>query len=103
MFIFRFIYKVIKSLIFLVGLGTIAWWGYQYMQPESPFRKKVEEFKQSGVVQEGMKDMKTWSGEIYKSAGGKLQDTITDSEKKKLDEIFEKELSGKKQETGGRK
>lgn len=89
-----FIFRWIRTLLALIGLGTVIFWGYQYLQTDSPVKGKVEKFRKSPVFQEGVKDLKTWAGEVFKGVGERMQDDVTDDEKKQLDEILRKELAG---------
>lgn len=88
MFIFRFI----RTILWLIGLGTVIYWGWQYFEPQSPLRDKVNELKTSPVVKEGVKDLKTYAGEVFKGVGNKLENEVTDEERRQLDELLRKEI-----------
>lgn len=92
-----FLWRWLKKLLFLIGLGTVIWWGIQFIKANSPVRQKVDNFKQSSMWQEGVKDMKTWAGELFKGVGQKLEEDVGDDDRKKLDEILRKELGVKGQ------
>ena len=90
-----FIFRWLKRLLVLIGLGTVIWWGIQFVKTNSPVRQKVDKFRQSSVWQEGVKDFKTWASEIFKGVGDKIGDDVTDKEKKQLDDLM-KDLEVKK-------
>ena len=87
-----FIFRWIKRLLVVIGLGTVIYWGLQYVKTNSPIRQKVDEFRQSSVVKEGIKDIKTWTGEALKGVGTKLESEVSEKDRKELDRILQKEL-----------
>jgi len=87
-----FIFRWIKRLLIVIGLGTVVYWGVQYVQTDSPIRQKIDNFRQSSVVKEGIKDMKTWAGEALKGAGTKLESDVSEKDRNELDRILQKEL-----------
>lgn len=94
----KFIWRLIRTILVLIGIGTVIYWAAQYTKTDSSMRRRVEEIKKSGIVKEGVKDMRTWAGEVFKDVGKEIQgdkgDKITDEERKKLDEIISKEAQG---------
>ena len=79
----------------------------EFLDIDSPIRKRIDDITRSVVVQEGIKDIKTFSGEVYREIGDKTKgiNEFTDPEKQKLDNILAKELKdykyGKKDNTPG--
>lgn len=69
------------------------------MSDDGQVRGKIDTFRKSPVVQEGVKDLKTWAGEAFKGIGSKLDgDDVTADEKHQLDKLLERELRGKDKE-----
>lgn len=89
MFIFRFI----RTILWIIGLGTVIYWGWQYFNEDTGLKQQVQDFRKSPVYKEGMKDLKTWAGEAIKGVGEKLEDDdVTAEERRELDKILEQEL-----------
>ncbi len=87
-----FIFRWIKRLLIVIGLGTVIYWGIQYVQSDSAFRTKIDDFRESTVVKEGIKDLKTWTSDALKGAGTKLESDISNKDREELDRILQKEL-----------
>jgi hypothetical protein len=93
-----FIFRWIRNIFTLIGVITVAYWGWNYyMNPTSSVRQKVDTFKESPVVKEGVKDLQTWGGEIVKEIKGRKElDELTPDEQKELDELIGKEAKKNK-------
>lgn len=90
-----FIFRGIRTILWLIGLGTVVFWGWQYFNEDTGLREKVHEFKKSPAYTEGVKDLKTWAGEAIKGVGERLgDDDVTVDEKRQLDKVLEQELRG---------
>lgn len=98
MFLIKFVYRLLRSVVLLIGLGTIAWWGFQYYKVGSPFRQQVDNLRQSGIIRQGVEDMKTLGGEVIKGVKGKADAEMTAAEKKQLEDILGKAMGNKKDE-----
>lgn len=90
-----FIFRWFKKLLIIIGLGTVIYWGVQFVNTNSPVRERVDKFMQSALWKEGVKDMKSWAGELFQGVGKKIEgEEVTADEKKQLDDILMKEIYG---------
>lgn len=101
-----FIFRWIRNLLALIGVITVVWFGMKYFDTTSPLRQRIDAFTKSEGVTESIKDMKTFGGAVYKEVTGgkgpgKATGEVTDDERKKLDELLEKEINNYK--TGSEK
>lgn len=87
-----FIFRWIKHLFTLIGLITVVWWGMQVVKTDTATHQKVDKFLKSGIVQEGYKDLRAWTSELFKGVSHKLDEDVTKDEKEELDELFRKEI-----------
>ena len=88
-----FLFRWLKRLIFLAMLAGLAYLASGYVPWHGrPAREHVKAFFQSTQWKEGVKDMRTWAGQLLQIAGKKMEEGVTPSDQKKLDEVFIKDL-----------
>jgi len=90
-----FIFRWIKHLFTLIGVITVIYWGVQYFNTDSPARKQLDQFQQSSVWQEGIKDIKTWVSEIFRGFSDDLNEDVTEADRRELDKLLKEELRRK--------
>lgn len=94
-----FIFRLIRRVFTLIGIITVIWMGIQYSKTNSPIHKKIEDLKASSMWKEGVKDFKAMAGEVFTGVGKKINEDVTESDKKKLDDILMKEVTSRVGET----
>lgn len=92
-----FIYRFIRGILALIGLLTVGFFVMKYYDGNNPIVRRIEAIKNSTVVTESVKDIKSLAGSVVEGVGKDMQGEVTKDEKQKLDDIFAKELAATKQ------
>lgn len=88
-----FLWRWFKRLVFLAVLAGVAYIAGGYVQWHGrPARDHILAFFQSTQWKEGVKDFRTWAGQLLQLAGKKIEEGVTPEDQKKLDEVFLKDL-----------
>lgn len=88
MFIFRWIRKLV--VLVLVVAGTLYISNYDYKGKS--IGEHIKEAYKSGLISEGIKDIKTWIAEILKFGSKVAKDEVTEQDKAALEGVIKNEL-----------
>ncbi len=73
------------------------YWVASYKVDGKSLYQVTKGFVSSGKYKEGMRDIRMFLGGFLKTVGEQIQEDVTETEKKQLDNLIQKEMSG---ETG---
>jgi len=88
MFIFRFI----KNIILLALVVAATLYVANYKVGGKTVQEHVTEAYNSGLIAEGMKDLKTWIAEIFKTGQKGAKDNISEKDRESLENLIKNEL-----------
>ncbi len=88
MFIFRFI----KNIVLLAMVVAATLYVANYKVGGKTVQEHVTEAYNSGLIAEGVKDLKTWVGDIFKTGQKVAKDNITEKDRAALENLIKNEL-----------
>ena len=86
-------WKLIKWLfLILIVVGIVLWFTDIKIRGKS-LKDRADEFKQTELYQEGIKDIRSIVGEALKALGEEISGEITDEERKELEKVIKEEMT----------
>lgn len=91
-------WKLIKWLI-LIGIivGVILWFT-DFRVGGKSLKERVEEFKQTPLYQDGIKDVRSIVGEALKALGEEISGEVTDDEREQLNNLIKENIGPEQKE-----
>lgn len=88
MFIFRFI----KNIVLLALIVAATLYVANYQVRGKTVQEHMAEAYRSGLIAEGVKDLKTWGAEIFRTGHKVAKDNITEKDREALENLIKNEL-----------
>lgn len=89
-------WRLIKWTFFLAIIAGVAMWFTGYKLRGKTIQEHLKPVLEDKAVKESLRDLRAIVGEGLKTAGEAISEDVTESEKKQLDDMVQKELmSGK--------
>ena len=85
-------FRLIKWLIIIVILGSIALAITGYRVKGKTIQEHIETVSKNKFVKTGIKDIRSLLGESLKAAGEAISEDVTDDEKEQLNDLLKNEL-----------
>ena len=87
-------WRLIKTLFWLVvlAIAVLAITGYK-MQGKT-VTEHFRSFTQNKAYKENVKDLRVLIGEAFKALGSEISDEVTEDERRQLDSLVKRELTG---------
>lgn len=86
-------WRLIKWTVILVVVGGGVLWLTDYKWRGKTVKEHLKPFAESGLVKEGLRDIRSLLGEGLKTAGEMISEDVTDSERRQLEDVLRKELN----------
>lgn len=95
-------WKLIKWLFLIIIVALIVLWFTDVKIRGKSLKDRYNEFKQTSLYQEGVKDMRSIVGEALKALGEEISGEVTDEERKQLEDLIKKEMKPEQEQTEGK-
>lgn len=85
-------FRLLWRLIVLIALGLLVLWAANFKIAGKPVKQYAADVYHSELVREGIKDISTWVRELVQGVGGKVEEKITESDRKEIEDAIKGEL-----------
>lgn len=96
-------WKLIKWLILMAIVAAVILWFTDIKIRGRSLKERYNEFKQSELYREGIKDVRSIIGESLKALGEEISGEITDEERAELEKVIKEEMVPGTKPTEGQK
>jgi hypothetical protein len=87
-----FIVRFIKNLVLLVLIVAATLYIASYKVGGKTIQEHVIEAYRSGLISEGVKDLKTWGSELFRTGHKVATDNLTEKDRAAMEDVIKSEL-----------